>query len=66
MEVDRANLDIRNELTKANVKQWELADGLNISEPTLTRWLRHELSENKKAHLLSVIRQIAFQKTKTT
>ena len=61
----KANVDIRQELTTQQVRQWELADGLNISEPTLTRWLRHELSNDKKAHLIDVIKQIAFHKTKT-
>ena len=46
---------IREALTAAGMKQWQLADLLGISEPTLTRWLRHELPQEKQAEIVAVI-----------
>ena len=39
----------------AGVSLWELADELHISEPTLTRMLRHELSDVEKSDMLCSI-----------
>lgn len=39
------------------MKQWELADLLGVSEFTLTRWLRKELTEDKKEQLLKAINE---------
>lgn len=49
------NKVIREALTAAGMKQWQLADLLGISEPTLTRWLRHELPQEKQAEIVAVI-----------
>ena len=37
------NEDLRNEFRIANVKQWEVADAIGISEMTMVKWLRKEL-----------------------
>lgn len=42
------NEDLRNEIRIANVKQWEVADAIGISEMTMVKWLRRELSPDKK------------------
>lgn len=44
----KANQEVREALQNKGMKQWELADMLGISEFTLTRWLRKELTEEKK------------------
>ena len=50
-------------IAKANgVYWWEIADMLNISEPTIMRWLRHELPEEKKAAIEAAINQIVSQR----
>lgn len=41
--------DLSNEIRIANVKQWEVADAIGISEMTMVKWLRKELSPDKKA-----------------
>ena len=46
---------IREELKKRNLKQWELAKMLGVSEFTLTRRLREELPEEEKKKILEVI-----------
>ena len=53
-----ANADIRKAAKEAGVSLWELADYMNISEPTLTRKLRRELSEDEKCDLIIDIGEI--------
>ena len=55
-----ANADIRQEAKEAGVSLWELADEMNVSEPTLTRMLRHELSDYMKADLKAAIAIVAI------
>ena len=57
-----ANEDIRTAAKEAGVSLWELADEMHISEPTLTRMLRHELSEDVKADLMASIGLIVFDR----
>jgi len=47
--------EIRNLLIKANMKQWELAQKLSISEATLIRWLRSEVTGEKQEKILQII-----------
>ena len=62
------NEEIRETAKKSGVFLYELADRLCISEPTMTRLLRKELSDSKKQELLSNISDIASEKirAKTT
>ena len=43
------NKDLRDEMRIANVRQWEVADAIGISEMTMVKWLRRELDDSKKA-----------------
>jgi hypothetical protein len=52
------NLEIRAELKARGLKHWELAEALNISEFTLTRWLRREMMDSRKKEILSMIQCI--------
>lgn len=52
-----ANEVVKNALKNAGMKQWELAELLEISEYTLCRKLRRELSDSDKEHVLTVIKQ---------
>lgn len=50
MEVKKmCNKDLRDEMRIANVRQWEVADAIGISEMTMVKWLRRELDDSKKA-----------------
>ena len=51
------NIEIRNELKKRRMFNYELADLLGVSEFTLSRKLRKELPEEEKQRILSVIRK---------
>ena len=53
-----ANLDIRLMAKGSGVPLWKIAKVLKISEPTLTRKLRDELSESEKELFQTVIRHI--------
>lgn len=57
-----ANRDIRMKAKEKSVTLWEIADKLNISEPTMTRKLRRELSDREKANFITLIDTIAAEK----
>ena len=50
------NYEIKVELMKRGMKQYELASLLGISEWTLSRKLRTELSDEEKQRILEIIR----------
>lgn len=52
------NKDLRHEFRIANVRQWEVADAMGKSEMTLVKWLRRELSEDKKALVREAITKV--------
>ena len=56
-----ANADIRKAAKDAGVSLWEIADALNISEPTVTRMLRHELSDDRKRELMTTIKSVSLR-----
>lgn len=56
------NTDIRTAAKSSNVRLWELAERLHISEPTITRLLRRELPAAEKARIFSLIDEIAAEK----
>ena len=58
----KANSIIREELKAKVVRHWELAHELGVSEQTLVRWLRFELSEDKQMEMLEKIEAIAKRK----
>ena len=43
-----SNQELRDEMRIANVRQWEVADAIGISEMTMVKCLRKELDEDKK------------------
>ena len=51
------NHEIKDALKEANLKQWQLAELLQISEFTLSRKLRNELPEADKKEILEVIQK---------
>lgn len=40
-----------------NVKQWEVAELLKVSEPSLSRMLRHELPEEEQDRIINLIEE---------
>lgn len=52
------NLDIRNKLKKSHVFQYELAEAMKISEMTLLKRLRKELTKEEKEKIFSIIDEL--------
>lgn len=52
------NNDIRNEAKKADVKLWQIAERLNITDSHFSRKLRKELSAEEKAQIRAIILEI--------
>ena len=52
------NNDIRTKAREDGVYLYEIAEKMNVSEPTFNRWLRKELSEDLKQKALAAIEEI--------
>lgn len=52
------NLDIRKEIKSANLKLWEIAEQLGITDFTFSRRLRKELSEIEKNEIRQIIQNL--------
>ena len=67
MEVKKmCNKDLRDEMRISNVRQWEVAEAIGISEMTMVKWLRRELDDNKKALVREGISKAAQQHKQNT
>ena len=67
MEVKKmCNKDLREEMRIANVRQWEVAEAIGISEMTMVKWLRKELDDSKKALIREGISKVARQHKQNT
>ena len=51
----KCNIEIRAALKQARMKQWQLAELLEIPEGTLSRKFRKELSEEEKESIIQLI-----------
>lgn len=58
------NEQIRTAMRYSNVKQWEVAEHLGVSEFTLCRWLRTELPDNKIVQILQAISDVNAKKNR--
>lgn len=56
--INRYNSDIRSAAKSAGVFLYEIAEKLDVSEPTFIRWLRKELDEPTKRKALTAIEEI--------
>lgn len=49
------NQEIKAEAVKAGIKLWQIAEAIGLSDSNFSRKLRHELPEDDKQRILSVI-----------
>ena len=56
------NQDVRADMKIKQIRQWEVAEKLGISEFTLSRWMRKELSGVKKEQINQVMKRIMEEK----
>lgn len=54
-------MDVRTYAKEKGVYLYEVAEVLNISEPTIMRWLRAELTDERKAAIIEAIDRVAAQ-----
>lgn len=54
-----SNQEIRETAKNKKVRLWQIADKLGISEPTMTRKLRHELTKKEKKRIIKIINELA-------
>ncbi|MCQ2408221.1 MAG: hypothetical protein MJ065_06800 [Oscillospiraceae bacterium] len=59
----KANQDIRDYAAQKGGYFWEIAMQLGISEPTITRWMRVELPEDKRREIRQIIDKITDSKS---
>jgi hypothetical protein len=60
--VSMSNKGIRKFAKEKGVFLWEIARALGISEPTMTRRLRSELSEKEQTEMKSIIEKLSENK----
>lgn len=53
-----ANEKIRRSARMAGIPLWRIAQFIGVSEPTLTRWLRTPLTEEKEKAILDAIAKL--------
>lgn len=53
------NVDVRRTAGGNGVKLWQIADALGISDCSLSRKLRKELSAEEKAAVFAIIRNLS-------
>ena len=56
------NIEIRILLDDSDIKHWQLAEELGVHEITVCRWLRYELTNDKKEKILKAIERIIEEK----
>lgn len=56
--IEQPNMQIRKECKRYGIPLWMLAQKVGISEQTLIRWLREELSEERRAQLNLIIEEL--------
>ena len=54
----KKNQDLRDACKEKNVNFWQVAERLKIAESSLSKKMRHELSERKKREILDIIEKI--------
>ncbi len=54
----KKNIDIRRAAKENGVFLWEIAEKLGVSEPTLNRYLRKEMTDSQKAKFRAAIEQL--------
>ena len=57
-----ANSKIKMRLMERDVRQWELAKKMGISETTLYRRLREELPRDEQNRILSIVDEIVAER----
>ena len=49
------NAKIRTALFKSGIKHYQVAEAMGVADETFSRWLRHELSKEKRNEIMAAI-----------
>ena len=52
------NKDLKDAFRVAGIRQWEVAEAMGVSEMTLVKWMRVELTEDKRQRILAALEQL--------
>ncbi len=52
------NAEIKDKIKRSRIYQYEIAAKMGITEYTLCKWFREELTEEKQNQILSAIKEI--------
>ena len=55
------NIDIKKYMKFCGVAQWRVAEALGVHEMTLSRWLRYDMTEEKRKTIFDVIDRLAAE-----
>lgn len=58
------NVDIREKAEKSNVKLWQIADYLGITDGNFSRKLRKELPEEEKQKIFTIIKELEAEEVR--
>lgn len=56
--MSKENQTVRRAARSAGVPLWRVAAAIGVSEPTLTRWLRVPLAEDKERRIMATIAEL--------
>ena len=56
------NIEIRQAIVASGLKYWQVAEALNVSDSTFTKWLRRELDPAKKAAVMEAITRLKAER----
>lgn len=57
------NQEVRQLAKTKGVPFWKIADELKISEPTMTRLMRHELTDEKRQQITGIIERLSPERS---
>lgn len=57
--MSRQNEQVRRAARVADVPFWKIAATVGVSEPTLTRWMRFPLDEDKETRIMTAISKLS-------
>lgn len=55
----KPNADIRTAIRESNLRQYQVAEKIGVSEFTFIRWMRNELSDERKQRILAAIKELS-------
>ena len=55
----KPNADIRTAIRESSLCQYQVAEKIGVSEFTFIRWMRNELSDERKQRILAAIKELA-------